>query len=65
MTKVYRFDDELLTELITTMDSVDAYMEMERRGIFDGEWKDVADNEWQELMKLIYKAVVRIENHEK
>ena len=62
--EVYRFDDEMLTELIATIDSIDAYMEMERRGIFDGKWVDVANGEWQELMKLIYQVVNRIEKAE-
>ena len=60
---IYRFDDEMLTELITTMDSVDAYMEAERRGFNDAKWKDIANNEWQYLMKLIYQAVARIEKN--
>lgn len=60
---IYRFDDEMLTELITTMDSVDAYMEAERRGFNDAKWKDIANGAWQDLMKLIYQAVNRIEEN--
>ena len=62
---IYRFDDEMLTELITTMDSVDAYMEAERRGFNYAKWKDIANGEWQYLMKLIYQAVDRIEENGK